>query len=92
MSSRDVLRILFFDILIENGAIMTSVTLGCKVKAISRILFESPHEPLQGLVEIGGCTGCGVRRKGEVRITVGTTTVGINSIIGASSIWQCDYG
>jgi hypothetical protein len=91
MGSRDVLGILFLDILVENWPIVSTITLSRKMKAVSRVLLECTHEPLQSPVEIRSCIGGRICGQSKVGITIGATAIRIHSIIRAGSVWQRDY-
>lgn len=90
MSTRNILRILSLNILIEYRTIVTAITFTGEVKAMSRVLRESTYEPLQCLPEVGrSIAGC-VRGQSQVRVAVGTAGSDVLSIIGAGCVWKCN--
>ena len=90
-SSRDILRVLSFNVLVENGSVVSPKTLTCEVKPTSRISRHSSHKPLECSVKVW-CSIMGrVRGEALISITICPTCSATLCVVGASSIWQSYY-
>ena len=88
MSTLDILRILFLNILIEDRTIVTTIGLRREVEAISGVLWECSHETLNRLPKTWSSVDGGVRGIREVGVTVGCASVAC--VIGTLEGWEAD--
>ena len=87
VGTRGVLGVLGFDVLVEDWAVVTAVTLGGEIIRFSRVLRECAHEALESPIEVWSCCVCRVGCKGFVGLRVGSACASISSVIRAIVVW-----